>query len=323
MQLLYKLRSGRLGDQIPGVALVADHPPDVHRLKPGPLPGAQAAVVQHPGHRVAAGSFVGHFFKDFAHPGGFLRVDLQVLHRLVALVYPALIDSPVSIRHEPTGKMPAGHDLPNAVAGADRGFLAFSCRLPKADVVHQLIAVALDPLLALVDAPHLDAMLDKPFQHKGGLAFDAPQPVKHIDQQDVKAAVARLLPQLLDHIPLAGGHLGAGDSFLCLLHHHPPALLLGELAALDFLHGDVVVVDLPLGGHPVGQRRPRRVRRQMRLLGLEVSIVQPKLIGLGDLNGVPLFIPIYHFITLHRFFSGGWCARSEDGWGILCTLTIP
>ena len=45
--------------------------------------------------------------------------------------------------------------------------------------------------------------------------------------------------------------------------------------------------------------------------------------GLGDLNGVPLFIPIYHFITLHRFFSGGWCARSEDGWGILCTLTIP
>ena len=113
--------------------------------------------------------------------------------------------------------------------------------------------------------------------------------VKHIDQQDVKAAVARLLPQLLDHIPLAGGHLGAGDSFLCLLHHHPPALLLGELAALDFLHGDVVVVDLPLGGHPVGQRRPRRVRRQMRLLGLEVSIVQPKLIGLGDLNGCLLY----------------------------------
>ena len=171
LQLLYKLRSGRLGDQIPGVALVADHPPDVHRLKPGPLPGAQAAVVQHPGHRVAAGSFVGHFFKDFAHPGGFIRVDLQVLHRLVALVYPALIDSPVSIRHEPTGKMPAGHDLPNAVAGADRGFLAFSCRLPKADVVHQLIAVALDPLLALVDAPHLDAMLDKPFQHRTGSRF--------------------------------------------------------------------------------------------------------------------------------------------------------
>ena len=62
--------------------------------------------------------------------------------------------------------------------------------------------MCLDFLLPLVCTPHFDAMLDEPFQHKGCFAFDSSKAVKHIDQQDVKAAVARLLPQLLDHIPL-------------------------------------------------------------------------------------------------------------------------
>ena len=163
---------------------------DIDRLELDPLPGAQAALIEHSGHRVAAGTLIGDLFKYLPHPGGFLRVDLQIFDRLVALVDAALVHGAVSVGHEATGIVPARDDLPDAVAGAHRRFFALPRRLPEADVVHQLVTVALDPLLALVGAPHFNAVLDKPFQHKRRLALDPPQPVEHIDQQDVKLPVA-------------------------------------------------------------------------------------------------------------------------------------
>ena len=100
--------------------------------------------------------------------------------------------------------MTARDDLADTVARAHRRFLALPRRLPEADVVHQLVAVALDPLLAFVGAPHFNTMLDEPFQHKRRFALDAPQPVEHIDQQDIELSVAGCGSQFLDHIALAG-----------------------------------------------------------------------------------------------------------------------
>ena len=181
-----------------------DQAADINRLKLGPLSGAQAALVEHPCHRIAAGPLFGDFFKYLPHPSGFLRVDLKIFDRLVAFVDPSLVHCAVSIGHKAAGVVPTGDDLPDAVAGAHGRFFALPCRLPEADVVHQLVAVALDALLALMGAPHLNAVLDEPFQHKRRLALDTPQPVEHIDQQDVKLPVTGCGAQLLDHIALTG-----------------------------------------------------------------------------------------------------------------------
>ena len=190
LQLRHIFRLGGLGDDVAGVSLMPDQAADIDRLELGPLPGAQAALIKHPGHCIAAGALVGDLFKYLPHPGGFLRVDLQILDRLVALVDPPLVHGAVSVGHEAAGIVPARDDLADAVAGAHRCFLALPRRLPEADVVHQLVTVALDPLLALVGAPHLNAVLDKPFQHKRRLALNAAQPVEHIDQQDIELPVA-------------------------------------------------------------------------------------------------------------------------------------
>ena len=190
LQLRHIFRLGGFGDDVAGVSLVPDQAADIDRLELGTLPGAEAALIEHPGHRVAAGTLVGDLFKYLPHPDGFLRVDLQILDRLVAFVDAALVYRTIPVWHEATGIVPARDDLADAVAGAHGCFFALPCRLPEADVVHQLVTVALDPLLALVGAPHFNAVLDKPFQHKRRLTLDPPQPVEHIDQQDVKLPVA-------------------------------------------------------------------------------------------------------------------------------------
>ena len=75
-QLRYIFRLGGSSDDVACVSLMPDQAADIDRLEFGPLPGAQPTLVEHPGHRVAAGSLVGHLFKHLPPPGGFLRIDL-------------------------------------------------------------------------------------------------------------------------------------------------------------------------------------------------------------------------------------------------------
>ena len=304
LQLRHELRSCRFGHNISGVPFMADQAADIDRLELRSLPGAQTAFVEHPGHRIAAGSLVGHLFKYFPHPGGFLRVDLQVFDWLVALIDPPFVHGAVSVGHKAAGIVTARDDLADTVARAHRRFLALPRRLPEADVVHQLVAVALDALLALVGAPHLNTVLDKPFQHKRRFALDASQPVEHIDEQNVKFFVAGRRAQFLDHIAFAGGNLGPGHAFFGLLLHHAPTLLLRKLAAGNFLHRDVIVVDLALGGDPVCQCGPFGVRWQAALQCCKIGIVQPLLVGLGDLDLFSVLVDIDHRFPLYRCVAG-------------------
>ena len=88
------------------------------------------------------------------------------------------------------------------------GLFVLPCCLPEPDIVHQFIAVALDTLLAFVGTPHLDAVLDKPFQYKWCFTLDAPQPVKHIHKKDIEVTLVRLTAQFLNHVPLIGRNFG-------------------------------------------------------------------------------------------------------------------
>ena len=154
-----------------------------------------------------------------------------------------------------------------------------------------------NPLLSFVGAPHLNAMVDKPLQNEGGFTVNASQTVKHVDQQDVEVFLFRLLSQFLNHVPLGRGNLGAGDAFFGLLCHYPPAVILCELPALDFLERDVIMVHLSFGGDPVGQRRTRRIGGELQLLCVKPAVAQPSLVCFRDRHSVPLIVRVVHLIT--------------------------
>ena len=141
-----------------------------------------------------------NLIKEFPNPCSFFLVDDQIHDWLIPLVPSAFVYQLITIAHEATSIVAAGHDLSDSIAGSDGCFLRLPCCLPKADVVHQLIAVCLDFLLAFMGTPHLNSMLDEPFQHKGSFAFDSSETVKHIDQQNVKFSVGGFFLQLLDGI---------------------------------------------------------------------------------------------------------------------------
>ena len=179
----------------------------------------------------------------------------------------------------------------------------------------KLISVILDTLLSFVGAPHLNAMVDKPLQNEGSFTVDASQTVKHVDQQNVEGFLFRLLSQFLDHVPLGRGNLGAGNAFLGLLCHDPPAVILCELPALNFLERDVIVVHLSFGGDPIGQRRTGRICGEFQLLRVKPAVVQPSLVCFRNLNWIAMIVNVVHFITSLLSCPDGWCIRT--------TQTIP
>ncbi len=138
--------------------------------------------------------------------------------------------------------------------------------------------MTVNALLALAGTPDFNAMLYKPFYHIRRLAFDPAKPVEHEHQQDVKMALFGLGFEFLYGIALAGGHLGAGYALFGLFQHHAPATISAEFAALDLLHGDVVMVYLSFGRYPECQRRARCIGRQLRHLPCKKVIVQPHFI---------------------------------------------
>ena len=107
---------------------------------------------------------------------------------------------------------PLSGKLTEARFDAHRGFQALAGCLPVADVVHQLVHMAVKPLLALHAAPDLDAALDEPFHHEGRFIVPAAQAVKHEHQKDVELPGNGVLLNLLDRVPVLSGDLEFGGS---------------------------------------------------------------------------------------------------------------
>ena len=95
------------------------------------------------------------------------------------------------------------------------------------------------PLFALFYAPNMDAVSGKPLYYKGGFVGDAPDPVEHEHQQNIKLIVQRPRFDDLNDVPLFGSDFMSGDTVLLFFKNDGPSLLLTEPMAGDSLHGDI------------------------------------------------------------------------------------
>ena len=112
------------------------------------------------------------------------------------------------------------------------------------------------PLLPLLGAPDLYAVLDESLYYKGGLVCDTANAVKHEHQQDVELPLAGVFLDDLELVPVLSSDLMAGHAIFLFLVNNGPALFLREAVAGFSLHRDVslalvVVVHLLVGGHSV------------------------------------------------------------------------
>ena len=73
--------------------------------------------------------------------------------------------------------------------------------------------MGVEPLLSLVHAPDLDALLREPFHDKGRFIITATETVKHEHQQNVKLAFHRSLLNFLEFVTLFGRFFEAGNAF--------------------------------------------------------------------------------------------------------------
>ena len=107
-------------------------------------------------------------------------------------------------------------------------------------------------LLALHGAPHFNILLDKPLNHKRRFIVLTAQAIEHEHQQNVKLALQGHLLYFLDCIPVLGGNLKARNTlFRKFLDDFPAGVLFTKLPAILFLHGNIVLVHLSNGRHPV------------------------------------------------------------------------
>ena len=106
-------------------------------------------------------------------------------------------------------------------------------------------------LLTLFYTENADALLGEPFDYKRRFIVAPAKAVEHEYEQHVKALVHGVLAQLLDGIAVVGGNLKARNALFAQFLDDIPPLLLGKFAAFDSLHGDIVMVYLPLGGHAI------------------------------------------------------------------------
>ena len=174
----------------------------------------------------------------------FPLVDPTAFHQVITVGCAAALEAAVL------------HQLPQRGLCADGGLLALAVRLPEADIVGELVRVTVEALLALLAAPHPDAVAHEPFHHEGRLVRDASDAVEHEHQQDIKLALSGVLLDDLELVPVLCPDFVAGHAVLLFLVDDDPAVLLRKAVALPALHGDVrlvagVVVYLLAGGHAV------------------------------------------------------------------------
>jgi hypothetical protein len=136
----------------------------------------------------------------------------------------------------------------------DGCFLAFTLRLPKTDVVEQLVNVLLNFLLPFLRTPYLNALANKPLDDEGCLVFLPAQPVKHIDKQDVEFLLQSGLADFDNGISVVSGNFITGDAFFGSGVNNLPTHTFAEFLAGTLLHGDVVFcvfINLTLCGYSV------------------------------------------------------------------------
>ena len=239
-----------------GIGEIADDTPDTGVVPLLARPGPIALVVQVAGDPLGPVALTHVLVKDNPYHGGLGLVDGQIKDFMLALVDPPAFYEVVAVGGVAALVVPVLHHLAQARPGADGGLFTFTVGLPKPYVVGELVGVIVKPLLTLLGAPHPDAVLDKPFHHKGRFIRDAANAVKHEHKQNIKLALLGVFLDNLHLVPVFRPYLVAGNAVLLFLVNNRPALFLREAVAGFTLHGDVrlvfiVVIHLLVGGNSV------------------------------------------------------------------------
>lgn len=213
--------------------------------KGGSLLGLDAALVEPVGKAVAAVALVHDFVVAFRLYRGFFLIANQVLYGFVLLVHTAKVYGVEAKGYEAATVFASQHHLLVLRPDAYRGLFGFAGRLPEADVVEQLINVAVKTLLAFLDAPYAYTMRNEPLHHEGCFIIAAAKAVEHENQQYIELACHRVRLNLHDGVAVFGLDLIAGYALLVKLFDDFPVLLrFHEFPAGNALHGDVIVIHL-------------------------------------------------------------------------------
>ncbi len=112
--------------------------------------------------------------------------------------------------------------------------------------------MSIEPLLALMHAPNLNAVPYEPLHDKWRLVILSAQPIEHEYEKYIEFVSNRHLLKLNDGISILGRLLEARDTLLIeLLDDIPIVLLRCEIPATGLLHRDVILLHLSDGGYPV------------------------------------------------------------------------
>ena len=149
-----------------------------HLARSGPV----ALFVQVGSNPLSAETLMYILVKDDTHHSGLGFVDDQIIKLMLALVEAPAFHKVIAVWSKAAFEAATLNELAQCGFGADRSLFAFTVSLPKADIVCELVRVAVEALLPLLGAPYLNPVLYKPFHHKGRFVRDTPNAVKHIQK---------------------------------------------------------------------------------------------------------------------------------------------
>ena len=196
------------------------------------------------------------FVKDDTHHSSLGLVDDQIIKLMLALVEAPAFHKVIAVWSKAAFKAATLNELAQCGFGTDKSLFAFTISLPKADIVGELVRVAVEALLPLLSAPYIDPVLYEPFYYKGCFISDTPNAVKHEHQQNIKPFLLCQFFDDLQLVPVFSSYLVARNAFLLFLMDNHPAHFFAKGIAGFPLHGNIslvfiVMFHLLVGGNTV------------------------------------------------------------------------
>ena len=115
------------------------------------------------------------------------------MNRPILFIGASRIFQAIPIRNHPSAKVTILYHLLLSQANAYGGFLAFTGRLPIANVIHKFVNVRIEALLSFIHTPHSNSVLYKPFHDKRRFILSSAQPVEHKNKKNIETLKQRLI----------------------------------------------------------------------------------------------------------------------------------
>ena len=235
-------RTAFAAPQDAGVGEVADHAANAGMMPPLACPRAVALLVQISSNALCAEAFMNVFIENDTDNSSFAFIDHQIIKFVLTLVEASAFHKIIAKRGDTALETAALDKLTKRGFCADGGLFAFTVRLPEANVVGQLVGMAVETLFALLGAPHLDPILYKPFHHKGRFVRDTSDTVEHEHKQNIELFLLRHTLDDLQLVAVFSSYLMTGHAFFLFLVNDLPAHFFAKRMAGFALHGNIGLV---------------------------------------------------------------------------------